>query len=115
MLKDQIVVGRAYVNGSARVLREVVEEVDEQRVKFNAFDLATGKFLPSRHRTCPKAEIAAWAEREASPREMALIHPFEAAAWVDAPAPREARAIQLEAARSVLEAAAGPHAFPQPK
>jgi len=115
MLKEQIVVGKAYVNARARVLREVVEEVDEQRVKFNAFDLATGRLLPSRHRVCPKPEMAAWAEREADPQETALIHPFEATPWEETPAARDDRAVQLEAAKAALQFAPGPHTFPQVK
>ncbi len=115
MLKERIVVGKAYVNERARVLREVVEEVDEQRVKFNAFDLRTGRLLPSRHRTCEKRDMASWAEREAHPHETARVHPFEPAAWSGTTRPGGDRGIALEAARAPLETASGPHAFPQLK
>lgn len=115
MLKEQIVVGKAYVNGQARLLREVVEELDGQCVKFHAFDLATGRLSPSRHRTCRKEEMADWAEREATPGERARIHPFEEAAWTEPAARRTDRSIDLEAAKAALEASAGPHAFPPAK
>ncbi len=115
MLKDRIVVGKAYVNERAHVLREVVEEVDDQRVKFNAFDLRTGRLLPSRHRTCDKRDMASWAEREAHPHETARVHPFEPAAWSGAQQLGSDRSITLEAARGALETSSGPHAFPQLK
>ncbi len=114
MLKERIVVGKAYVNERARVLREVVEEVDEQLVKYNAFDLKTGRLLPSRHRTCAKDDLAAWAEREARPDEARRAHPFEPGEWKE-PEPSGGGRIDLEAAKATLETAAAPHAFPQLK
>lgn len=113
MRKKRIVVGKAYVNEEARVLREVVEEVDDQRIKFNAFDLATGKLLPSRHRVCPAQDMETWSQREATPEEQAFIHPFESAAWPD-PWGRPQRGIDpLEVARAAREAAPGPQVFQQ--
>lgn len=115
MLKEPIVVGKAYVNARLRVLREVVEEVDEQHVKFHAFDLESGRLLPSRHRVCETTQMAAWAERAASPREMELIHPYEWAAWTDEPGPHAERGIGLEAAKTSMESTPGPHVFPPAK
>ena len=58
MLKEPIVVGKAYVNSRLRILREVVDEIDEERIKFHSFDLDSGRLLPSRHRVCQKNEMA---------------------------------------------------------
>ncbi len=60
MLEERmIVVGRAYVKEDARTIREVVEELDDRRVRFNAFDLDTGKLTPSRHQTCSQSSARA--------------------------------------------------------
>ncbi len=115
MLKERIVVGKAYVNERARVLREVVEEVDERRIKFNAFDLATGRLLPSRHRTCEKREMASWAEREARPDETARAHPFQPDIWTQSDPEGATRTMNLEQAKTALETPASPHAFWQAK
>ncbi len=116
MLKEQIVVGKAYVNERARILREVVEEIDERHVKFNAFDLRSWRLLPSRHRTCEKREIASWAEREARPDETARAHPFQPdGLWTQSDPDGLTRAMKLEEAKSALETTASPHAFPQAK
>ncbi len=115
MLKEPIVVGKAYVNERSRVLREVVEEIDEQRIKFNAFDLGTGRLLPSRHRTCGKGEMASWAEREAMPDETARAHPFDPAISQRPDARAITRAMRLEVAKTALETVTTPHSFPQAK
>jgi hypothetical protein len=115
MVKESIVVGKAYVNERARVLREVVEELDEGRVKFNAFDLQSGRLLPSRHRTCDRRDMAAWAEREAQPDETARAHPFERPPWSGSGRPDGDRPVSMETARAALETASAPHAFPQLK
>ncbi len=115
MLKERIVVGKAYVNERARVLREVVEEVDERRVKFNAFDLSTGRLLPSRHRTCEKREMASWAQREARPDETARAHPFQPDIWTQSDPDGITRTMKLEEAKAALETTTSPHAFPQAK
>ncbi len=107
MLKDQIVVGKAYVNERTHVLREVVEEIEEERVKFNAFDLATGRLLPSRHRVLPARDMAAWAGREASSAELARIHPYAPEALQEPVARTSVRGIEIEAAKAALDASPG--------
>lgn len=99
MLKDQIVVGRSYVNEDAGIMREVVEDVDGRRVKLNTFYLATGKLVPTRHKVWHKSELARWADREASPSESAQVHPYESAAWQDIPSWRDAQGNPPENAR----------------
>ncbi len=46
--KQNIAVGRSYVNEGAHIAREVVEEVDRRKVKYNAFDLVDGRLIPDR-------------------------------------------------------------------
>src|SRR5512141_2800684 len=71
MHKEQIVVGKAYVNEDACVLREVVEELDRNSVRCSTFDLATGRLLPTRHSNWNRAQLARWADREATEPEVA--------------------------------------------
>jgi hypothetical protein len=48
MLKsDSIKAGHAYVNERVGSIREVVEELDRLRVRFNEFDLQTGQLIPA--------------------------------------------------------------------
>ena len=77
MRKDQIVVGKSYVNEHASIIREVVEEVDRRHVRANTFDLVTGKLVPTRHKTWRRSQLAVWADREADPVEAARVHPYE--------------------------------------
>ena len=63
--------------------REVVEEVGNHKVKYNAFELATGRLVPAPFQTCFRGELAYWADREASPEEVAKLHPFEPAPWFE--------------------------------
>ena len=115
MLKDPIVVGKAYVNEDARVIREVIEEVDGRRVRFNAFDLATGRLIPAPHRICHRHQLARWAQREASGPETALLHPYERTAQFAALLPRDQGSVELERAKALLDRARALHTFPQVK
>ncbi len=112
MLKDQIVVGRSYVNEDACIMREVVEELDERRVKFNTFDLSTGKFIPTRHKVWNKSQLARWADREASISENALVHPYQSQAWLDTMFPPSAAGAPPESARVAAEEMPSHHTFP---
>ncbi len=112
MLKDQIVVGRSYVNEDACIVREVVEELDDRRVKFNTFDLSTGKFVPTRHKVWDKAQLARWADRETSLSETALLHPYQSRAWLDTRIPPDSAGSPPEIARSAADEMPGPHTFP---
>jgi hypothetical protein len=115
MLKEEIIVGRSYVNEHASVIREVVGEADGHHVSYNAFDLDTGKLIPGLHRVCHVREMARWADREAQEIETARIHPYGPAASVDAFLSREQGTLKPEQARRVIDAAPGTHTFPRIK
>ncbi len=112
MLKDEIiVVGKSYVNERARIVREVVEDVDGRRIKFNAFELDSGKLIPSPHQICHKSQLARWADREARPREIAKLHPYDPSTWFEGLPPGEQVGAQLERAIASIEQLAGNHTF----
>ena len=114
MLKQQIVVGKAYVNEDACMIREVIEEVDEHRVRFNSFELVSGRLAPTRHQVCEKQQLARWAHREASEPERALVHPYAPAAFVEDSFARDRGRVQVERARAAIDGAPG-HTFPPGK
>ncbi len=115
MLKEEIVVGKSYVNEGACIIREVVEEVDSYHIRYNTFELDSGRLLPARHRVCSKGELKRWADREARANEASRVHPYEQAAWTD-PLPSAGRgSLRPEEARSAAEASPGSRTFPQPK
>ena len=87
MLKEDILVGSSYVNDKESVIREVVEETDAHHVKFNQFELATGKLMPAPKRVSHRRQFARWAGREATEAEAARTHPYKAEAWLDAEPP----------------------------
>jgi hypothetical protein len=111
MHKNQIVVGKSYVNDDASIVREVVEEVDSRRVKFNAFELRTGKLIPARPQVCRKSQLARWADRETSQHETARIHPFNPGAWFVGVPDREAVEAQLERVKASMAQTAASQAF----
>ncbi len=79
MLKKQDVrVGRSYVNEEARIAREVIQELSRHMVRYNAFDLRTGSLLGAPLQVCHAGQLARWADREARPEEVAKLHPYEA-------------------------------------
>lgn len=95
MLKQEvIVVGKAYVNEDAGVIREVVEEVDGRRVRYNTFDLATGTLIQAPPKVCYKSQLARWADRAARPYETARVHPY--APRMESLPPEEGAAQELE-------------------
>lgn len=113
MLKEEIVVGKSYVNEEARIIREVVEEVDRHHVRFNAFEMDTGRLSPTRHRVCDRWELSRWADRVAASSELARMHPFEQSALSGVlPAPDHG-ALRPEQARASLDSAPGTHTFPR--
>lgn len=112
MLEERmIVIGRAYVKEDARTIREVVEELDDRRVRFNAFDLDTGKLAPSRHQTCSESQLVRWADREALPHEVARLHPYDLTTWFEGLRPGEQAATQLERAKAGMEQLAGNYTY----
>ena len=108
MLKEEIVVGKAYVNERASL---VIEEVDNRHVRYIAFELESGRLLPARHSTCGKAELRRWGDREIEPHEQARIHPYQANAPAESN-PSAGYHLRPEEARAVADGAPGAHTFP---
>ena len=80
MLKRRdILVGECYVNENTRMAREVLEELDRFRVKYNAYDLTSGYLLRAPHRICQKRQLVHWADREATEEEKTSLQREEAA------------------------------------
>ncbi len=109
MLKEEIVVGKAYVNERACIVREVIEEMDSRHVRYVAFDLETGKLLPARHSVCGKSELKRWADREAGPRERDRIHPYQ---WESEMLPSRQEGLHPDEARVLSDLVPGAHTFP---
>ena len=112
MLKSHaIVVGKSYVNERTAQVREVIEEVDDRRVKYNAFDLNTGKLIPAPYQICHKSQLSRWADREARPREISRFHPYVPGPWFEEASTRETVDVQLERTKANMEQLAGTHPF----
>ncbi len=109
MLKEEIVVGKAYVNERACIVREVIEEVDSRHVRYVAFELESGKLLPARHSLCGKRDLQRWADREADSRERNRIHPYR---LQDEMLPRSQDALHPDEARVMSDLVPGAHTFP---
>lgn len=108
MLKNQtIFVGRSYVNERTRVVREVVEELDRRKVRYNSFDLKDGRLLQAPLQICFKSQLLRWADREAKPGEVARIHPFEPAPGFEASAIQESLSRDQVLLKAGSEQAAG--------
>jgi len=108
VLRKQIIaVGRSYVNESVNIAREVVEEVDQHKIKYNAFDLKDGGLIPSAMQVCRKSDMAHWADREATPDEIAKIHPFEKLPWFEEVPHREVKGAELELTKANLQQVVG--------
>jgi hypothetical protein len=100
--RRDITVGRCYVNERDGTAREVVEELDRQKVKYNAFDLTTGRLAPEPHQICFKGELASWASREANPREIAMLHPLEPSTWFENIPDTEAKLAEVELTKAIM-------------
>ena len=105
--KQNIAVGRSYVNEGAHSAREVVEEVDRRKVKYNAFDLADGRLIPTAMQTCRKSDLALWADREANPDEIGKIHPFDPLPWFEELPHSEVKAARLELTKANIQQVVG--------
>ncbi len=104
MLKDfEIRVGKSYVNERARVAREVVEEVDDRKVKFNAFDLITGQLVSAPFQICFKSQISRWADREANLTEISRFHPFREQAGFEPLPPSPEEMVEMELAKAHMQ------------
>ncbi len=113
MLKEEIVVGKSYVNEGACIIREIVEEIDGRHVRYNVFELESGRLLPARHRVCSRHEFQRWADRQTMPQERLRIHPYEPfASAADSSRPFS---LLPEEARAAADAAPGAHTFPRVK
>jgi hypothetical protein len=91
MRKQNIAVGKSYVNEREQIARQVVEEIDQRKVKYNAFGLKDGRLTPAVGQICRKSDLAHWADREANLDEIAKMHPFEQLPWFEAIPPREVK------------------------
>ncbi len=104
MLKDfEIRVGKSYVNERACVAREVVEEVDDRKVKYNAFDLITGQLVSVPFQICFKTQISRWADREANLTEISRFHPFRDQSGFDHQPSSSDEMIELELAKARMQ------------
>ncbi len=100
---ESVKVGTAYVNERDDSIREVVEELDRFRIRFNEYKLQTGRLIAPPLRTAYKRPFIRWASREATPRELALLHPNGKHAWHRPPRPQELRNLEHEHRRAGLE------------
>ena len=103
MRKQNIAVDRSYVNEKEQIAREVVEEIDQRKVKYNAFDLKDGRLTPAVRQTCRKSDMAHWADREANLDEIVKMHPFEQLPWFEAIPPREVKKAELELTKANIQ------------
>jgi|GEM_PF-5607504 len=100
--KHEITVGKCYINEKKGMAREVVEEVDRHKVKFNTFDLATGQLVPKPFQICFKSQIANWADREATSDEIAMIHPYMPTDWFQSLPTSEVTLAKRELAKATM-------------
>jgi len=107
MRKQNIAVGGSYVNERAQIAREVIEEVDQRKIKYNAFDLKDGKVIPYVKQICRKSALALWADREANPEEIAKMHPFDQLPWFETVPPREVKGAELELTKANIQQVVG--------
>ncbi len=105
--KQNIAVGRSYVNEAAHIAREVVEELDRRKVRFNAFDLKDGRLIPAALQTIRKSDLARWADREANREEIARIYPFDPAPWFEEVPHSEVKAAELELVKANIQQVVG--------
>lgn len=84
MLRKQvIIVGKYYVNKSRKVAREVLG-ADDQTVKFMTYHLDTRNSCGSTSE-CTRLDFMNWADREATPAEIASVQSQEMEAQFRAP------------------------------
>ena len=102
LAKHEITVGKCYINERNGIVREVVEEIDRHKVKFNSFNLDTGQLVPKPFQICFKSQMAYWADREATPDEIAVIHPYAATDWFQSLPTSEVVQAQQELVRATM-------------
>ena len=104
---DSIGAGHAYVNERVGAIREVVEELDRLRVKFNEFDLETCELIPAPFQIAYKGQLARWAEREARTFETARLHSIEGPVRFEAAGRSDIQKAELERTRASMEQVVG--------
>ncbi len=108
MLKsDSIKAGHAYVNERVGSIREVVEELDRLRVRFNEFDLQTGQLIPAPFQIAYKSHWPGGRRREARTFESAQLHTIMGHQWFQALRPSELKKAELERTRASVEQVVG--------
>ena len=84
MLRSRkVTVGKYYVNSARKIAREIVE-IHNKIVAFNTHHLDTGNSCPSQSQ-CTKQDFIQWADREASPAEIASLQYRQTEALLYAP------------------------------
>jgi hypothetical protein len=81
--RRDVTVGKCYVNNARKIAREVVSS-DREIVSFNTYHLATGNSCGATNE-CTRDDFIRWADREASPTEMADLQYKEMDALFRAP------------------------------
>ena len=104
MLRSRdISVGKYYVNNARKIAREVIE-TDDKTVTFNTYHLDTGNSCSSPSQ-CTRRDFTHWADREASPAELAGLKDrlMEALLYSpQMPAPEKPQEISIDPAVSPL-------------
>ncbi len=104
MLADlEIQVGKCYVNEKTRVAREIMEEVDRHKVKYNAFDLVSGRLVSVPFQICFKSQIVRWADREANLAEISRFHPHREASPIEKTPTGRMESTELELSRAWMQ------------
>lgn len=104
MLRSENVrVGMGYVNEREGVVREVIDELDRFRIRYNEFELRTGRLRAPAQRVTYRRAFARWASREATPRELAWLHPNAKLPWSKNEKPQEQGKLEHEHARARME------------
>jgi hypothetical protein len=78
LTRRDVGIGKCYVNEKEHIAREVVDVIDHRIVKYNTYNLKTGKLLLQPHQTCPKSQMIRWADREATDIECSKLQLNEA-------------------------------------
>jgi len=81
--RQEVTIGKCYVNDARNIAREVVSANDET-VRFNNYHMETGNSCGSPSE-CARDEFIHWADREATPAEMASLQYQEMDALFSAP------------------------------
>ena len=111
MLKKQdIRVGKTYVNEGTGTVREVVAELGRHMVKYNTFDLATGNLAATPLQVCHAGRLARWADREARQEEIRRLHPYTPGQRVDEPVAHPVERAKSELAMATITEVAGKNA-----